>query len=242
MEDLIKLKDEEIFKLGKLKDALKIQVQKLKEKLEEPKAPAYPNLSPQLESSQNDLEEANEKMRKMTVEMEKLQEKVSEFEKVPLTPEKLMEQLKKGMFTLGQQNFSIEKKMDQLLEKIEAGDFGSVKPSSASSYRSPGLTQSQHTPVSHTKEIKVRKPSDILHKRQDQATKKPLKPISVPGGDKKMITLPYIEAGQAIICPHCQEQDYGEQPDHSRILSYAPVKKYAKKYYCKSCRKEWRYE
>ena len=245
MEDLIKVKDEEIAQLNKLKSALKTQVQKFKvqieelnKKLEEPKAPAYPDLSPQMENSQNELEKAQENLSKMALEKEKLQERITELEKEPQTPEKLMEQLKTGMFKLGQQNFSIEEKIDQLLS--------TPKTSSPSSYRSPGLTQAQNLPVSHKKEVKVRKPSDILHKRQDQATEKPVKPLrdpaSVPAGDKKILTLPYVEAGKSIVCPHCDEQDYGEQPDHSRILSYAPVKKYAKKYYCKSCRKEWRYE
>ena len=253
MEELLKAKDAQIDQLGKLKDALKTQVMKLKEQVTEliknsegTKAPAYPDLSPQFEASQIKLDDANQKLLKMTVEKEKLQEKVLELEKVPLTPEKLMEQLKKGMLTLGQQNFSIEEKIDQLKEKIGAGNIGVTKPSSTSSYVSSGLSQTQHTPISHTKEVKVRKPSDILHKRQDQAPKKALKPLqdsaAVPTGDKKLITLPYVEAGQSIVCPHCGEQDFGEQPDQSRILSYAPVKKYAKKYYCKSCRKEWRYE
>ena len=278
MEDLIKAKDETIAKMGMLKDALKNQVKTFKDeniqlkaqiaeltkKLEMPKAPTYPDLSVQLEASQKELETFQQTFRKMTVEKEKLAEQLAEaltdieklkveLEKVPLSPEKLMDQLKTGMFKLGQQNFSIEGKLDQLIQKIGTGVTSIAKTSSPSSYISPGLTQSQ--PHSQTGEVHVRKPSDNVRKPSDNVRKpsdqvktketpsKPLRDVAPLGGRSEIKTLPYpTEAGGAIICPHCGKQDYGETPDQSRILSYVPIKKYAKKYYCKSCRKEWRYE
>ena len=124
MEDLVKIKEAEVAQLTQVKDALRAQVKKFREEINslnkkienlenEPKIPPYPDLSEKLK----DQEEKNKK----------LMEEIESLKKEPLSPEKLMEQLKKGMFNLGQQNASIESKIDSFLEQVEKVFKGKTK-------------------------------------------------------------------------------------------------------------------
>ena len=56
-----------------------------------------------------------------------------------------------------------------------------------------------------------------------------------------IITVSRPFEGKSIKCPRCGEQDYREQQDRTKIISYVPVQKFGKKYYCKRCRCEWRF-
>ena len=165
-----------------------------------------------------------------------MKEEIEELKKEPLSPEKLMEQLKKGMFNLGQQNASIESKIDSLLGKVGKGYNGSSHAGYEKKEKFPDRTGKSF--VSEPEEIKPRKPSDNLVKK---SVEKPLQkkiPTKVEHGAIKSISYP--EDG-VIKCPHCGEQHFQEQENKSKIISYAPIKKYAKKYYCKNCRGEWDY-
>ena len=240
MEDLLKIKEAELAQLTEVKNALRGQVKKfreennsLKEKVEklekEPKIPSYPDLS-------SELKEQEEKNISLSEENESLKEKVEELEKVPLSPEKLMEQLKKGMFNLGKQNASIESKIDNFLEKVEKGNKGNVNGKFKRKKPVSDL-QEKHV-VSEPKKIVTRKPSDILKKKLEKEIPKKKISTKVEKGTIKSISYP--DDG-VLKCPHCGEQNYQEQQNKKKIISYAPIKKYAKKYYCKICRMEWQY-
>ncbi|MHA1585371.1 MAG: hypothetical protein ACTSVU_08990 [Promethearchaeota archaeon] len=315
MEELIKLKDEEIAQLTKVKDLLRGQVKKLRDenislkntqpttnpedltkisdlekqitdltqknseltKIIQEKEILLETTQKAAESSKNDFSQELEKQGKIkesldlmkknleeiSLERDKLKE---ELEKQPLSPEKLMEQLKTGMLKLGQQNFSINKKVDQILESIENGGFTPSQTISKQSYRSPAVqtdpslktvspTESHSRGRSGLKSPAVstgiprepevspdtsvyqqRKPSDVM-KSQKSSASATTKNVA-PGG---ILSVPYPNDG-AIKCPHCGAQNFVEQEDHTRVLSYVPIKKYAKKYYCKTCRAEWKYD
>lgn len=246
----------------KLKDNNK----KLKEKLKEieQKEPPYPDLSKDLEDAKSKIKETKEYLLRKQKDLEKLREKfnnidnekaeleaeLEELKKEPLSPEKLMEQLKTGMFKLGKQNFSIETKIDSILEKFENTGKSSLQKGISKKYTSPGLSQSnvsKSSPLVKEKPFKARKPSDILKSAPEKVEKKvekkkqDLKSKHTPIPNDGIITIIYPEDG-AIKCPNCGEQHFQEIDNKKKIIAYAPIKKYAKKYYCKACRSEWDYK
>ncbi|MHA1720681.1 MAG: hypothetical protein ACTSWX_12510 [Promethearchaeota archaeon] len=244
MEELLKAKDNELNQLTKVKDALRDQAKKLKEEIEslnakidklenEPKEPTYPDLS-------EDLKEQKEENKKILEENKTLKEKIEELEKKPLSPEKLMEQLKKGMFNLGQENATLDAKVDKILKHLEK--FERSEPSEKIEDNSSNLKSLEKPKIPEPEKILTRKPSDILKL-------KPKTDEKLSGGSKKesfgmsssIKTIQYPKDG-VIKCPHCGEQNYQEQENKKKIISYSPIKKYAKKYYCKICRGEWDYE
>ena len=240
MEDLLKIKEAELAQLTQVKDALRDQVKKFRneiktlnekiEKLEnEPKIPTYPDLS-------NELKEQKEIHKKLSEENESLKEKIEELRKVPLSPEILMEQLKKGMFSLGQQNASIESKIDRFLEQVGKDYNGN---SQAKFEKEEKISDLQEKPeISEPEKVIARKPSDILKKKPIEENSQKNIHTEVELGIIKSILYP--EDG-VLKCPHCGEQNFAEQQNKNKIISYAPIKKYAKKYYCKICRGEWDY-
>ncbi len=138
-------------------------------------------------------------------------------------------------------------------------------------YSSPGLSQSNYDatpkPSSLSANKNARKPSDILKPANtanlSSDISKESKPVQVAssgnpkqekvnsakqsimqnkasgmGGD--ILTIPYPDDG-AIKCPKCGKQEFAEQENKMKVLSYVPIKKYAKLYYCKACRSKWDY-
>ncbi len=240
MEDLLNIKEAELAQLTEVKNALRGQVKKfreeissLKEKVEklekEPKIPTYPDLS-------SELKEQEEKNKNLSEENESLKEKVEELKKEPLSPEKLMEQLKKGMFNLGKQNASIESKIDNILEQVDKGYTGNSKVEFKK--EKTQLDLQKRPVVSEPKKITTRKPSDILKKKPVGEISQKKIPVKMELGTIKSISYP--DDG-VLKCPHCGEQNFQEQQNKKKIISYAPIKKFAKKYYCKICRGEWDY-
>jgi predicted nucleic acid-binding Zn-ribbon protein len=241
MEDLLKIKEAELTQLTQVKDVLRAQVKKFREEINslnqkiellenEPKKPSYPDLS-------DELKDQEEKNKKLLEEIELLKKEIEELKKEPLSPEKLMEQLKKGMFTLGKQNASIESKIDSILEQVEKGYQGNTKVEVEKKEKAWVL---QKKPAdSEPEKIIARKPSDVLKKKPVEEIPKKKIPAKVEIGTIKSISYP--EDG-VIKCPHCGEQSFQEQQNKKKIISYAPIKKYAKKYYCKICRGEWNFD
>jgi len=182
------------------------------------------------------LKKQEEKHKKLLEENETLKGEIEELKKEPLSPEKLMEQLKKGMFTLGKQNASIESKIDSILEHVEKGY--QTKPKAEFEKKENFSSRPQKSFVSEPEKTISRKPSDILKKKPEEEIPKKKFPSKVELGTIK--SLSYPEDG-VIKCPHCGEQSFQEQPNKKKIISYAPIKKFAKKYYCKICRGEWDY-
>jgi hypothetical protein len=73
----------------------------------------------------------------------------------------------------------------------------------------------------------------------EEGSEKKGKEAETPGGG--IITVPYPSDG-SIVCPKCNKQNYQEMQDPSNVVAYAPVKKFGRKFYCKSCRCNWRYK
>ncbi len=74
---------------------------------------------------------------------------------------------------------------------------------------------------------------------EEEGGEKKGKEAEIPGGG--IITVPYPSDG-SIVCPKCNKQNYQEMQDPSNVVAYAPVKKFGRKFYCKSCRCNWRYK
>ncbi len=74
---------------------------------------------------------------------------------------------------------------------------------------------------------------------EEEAGEKKGKETELPGAD--IITVPYPSDG-SIVCPKCNKQNYQEMQDPTNVVAYAPVKKFGRKFYCKSCRCNWRYK
>jgi hypothetical protein len=348
MEDLLKLKEEEITKLNKVKDALRGQVIKLKKENNEMKeqietlkqssnnepSTSYPDLELKLKNAENQVKSLTKEKKDLKFELKKIRVKAklpgsnidldSDDEEDEV--QKMLEQVKNGMFKLGQQNFTIDNKIDSLLEKIEslatsgiamnasaASMSGGPGPSAASQYKpmgkkplssqkeyiSPGLaptpTEEEDNKAEEEPEpeFRRRRPSDILKAREgankekeekkkaeldaetdhvvkpsglktpkvsfgvkDSAKKTPIsdedtpqegpeeEPAPKPKSPVKLFhgikTVPYPEDG-VILCPSCEAQNFQEMQNKAKIISFTPVKKYGKKYYCKKCRSEWDY-
>jgi hypothetical protein len=363
VEELLKIKDEELSKLVKLKDAMRDNIVKLKEEnnalkeeIEKVKSEQTSQVGtsyPDLEATIKKLEEQNASLLKAKedaeFELKKIKvrgklggmpadsgDKSGDLPEEDLPVEKVITQLKNGMFKLGQQNFSIENKIDQLLEKLESGAVGVGSPGFANVGLSQGSipqgkpslsvglgggesasVRAGLTPTpaadsaSKDESFRPRRPSDLMggSKPKDEDKPKPAeeevahvrKPSSLaaplikiernePGDPKSKPEMgerirkpsdmaagspppkPTLDAepkaeplapvapavpGAGVIshalrtvdypadgvlkCPSCGGQKFTEMQNKAKIISFSPVKKYGKKYYCKDCRIEWDY-
>ena len=183
-----------------------------------------------------------------------------------------IKQLKNGMFKLGQQNFSIEQKMDKLLGNgsktaMPVNSFESHPPIPKNVPRKNIQVEDQQSPMKAVKLTPVPKkavnqptipaksksglksptvsvPPPDTSTYYDPTPEKPKKPKKVASSapnKHELLTIPK-PSGASIVCPHCGEQNFVEQQDRSRIISYVPIQKFGTKYGCKVCRGEWRYQ
>lgn len=279
---------------------LEAKIKSLEEKLSESDT-QIKNLSQQNKTLTSELENA-----KKGAEKSSSDEKGSETEsgqEGPIPVEKLLNQVKNGMFKLGQQNFSIEQKIDTILEQLQNVNVPTASVSAMPMHGTGGIalkgqsiaspsrvSQDDAAPIrkpsdlarvkdakkednsNADEEVHVRKPSDRLRSikseseslkdqdapvrraglsapkvqlkedQQDEPKKTEDTPVSKSGGISKTIrTIKHPEDG-IIKCPDCGAQSFQEMENHAKIISFAPVKKYGKKYYCKICRIEWDYD
>ncbi len=216
MEELIKAKDEQIAKLNNLKDLLKQQI-----------------LS---------LQEENTKLKNELFEIE---EKIKQLPKdVTHTPDY------QSMFN------AINAKLTSIVEKL---DVISVEGLVTSSSEPTPKSKSKSKPKAvneadikkaepHPAEMGLLKPSSLFDdsdstpEPQAQQQKAPA-PQSAPvasfhAADPRSLhrtvqEIPYPENG-VIQCPKCNKMEFQEMPEPARGS-------FAKKYYCKKCRAEWRF-
>jgi hypothetical protein len=111
---------------------------------------------------------------------------------------------------------------------------------------SPGKTPD---PGKESSDDRIKKPSDRSRPPDDAKAACPDKTktedagkpeISVPGG-KQVKTVPFPK-DEKIVCPTCNSKLWQEMENRAKIISFVPVKKYGKKYYCKKCGEEWDYK
>jgi hypothetical protein len=216
MEELIKAKDEQIAKLNNLKDLLKQQI-----------------LS---------LQDENTKLKNELFEIE---EKIKQLPKdLTQTPDH------QSMFN------SINAKLTSIVEKL---DVISVEGMVSSASVPTPKTKSKSKPKavneedikkaeSHPAEMGLLKPSslfgDLDPTSEPQAQQQPApapqtaSAASFHAADPRSLhrtvqEIPYPENG-VIQCPKCSGQQFQEMPEPARGS-------FAKKYYCKKCRAEWRF-
>lgn len=220
LEELIKAKDEQIAKLNNLKDLLKKQI-----------------LS---------LQEENTKLKNELFEIE---EKIKQLPKdLTQTPDY------QSMFN------SINAKLTSIVEKLDVISVeGMVSSAAASKPKSKSKGKSKPKAVNedsikkaepHPAEMGLLKPSSLFsdsdstpapqvnEPAQQQAAPQAAPAASFHAADprslqRKVQEIQYPESG-VIQCPKCNGQQFQEMPEPARGS-------FAKKYYCKKCRAEWRF-
>jgi len=181
---LSKIKDMMREQLTKVKDEnnhLKEDLEKAKIAAEKNPATIYPDLEKKLKQTEDkckSLEEANKKLTEDLAKnkstpsttspssTEKKEEKKSDVsgetlsEDAPIPMDTLLKQVKTGMFKLGQQNFSIEQKIDSLLELLSSGAGVAKAPIS----ESPGMAMASNVSIKKPmgEQAAIRKPSEMM--------------------------------------------------------------------------------
>jgi hypothetical protein len=216
MEDLIRAKDEQIEKLNNLKELLKQQI--------------------------ISLQEENSKLKSELYEMEEL------FKQIP------KEKSSKPDFQSSLN--SINAKLTTIVEKLDDLSVQQL----VSSPTSPKKSKSKTKPKAinedtikkaepHPAEIGLIKPSSLFSDSEIQPTPEktqpeqevqpsPVDPSAYHAADPRslqrtVMEIDYPDNG-VILCPKCGKGEFQEMPEPMRGS-------FAKKYYCKKCRQEWRF-
>ncbi len=231
MEELIKAKDEQIAKLNNLKELLKKQI-----------------LS---------LQEENTKLKNELFEIE---EKIKQLPKdFTQTPDY------QSMFN------SINAKLSTIVEKLDvmsvegfvsSASSSAPKPKTKSSSKSKAVNEDEIKKAEpHPAELGLLKPSSLfsdpepapaaksngpqLYQEHEKPTTPPESQEIAPAQaasfhaadprslQRQVLEIEYPENG-VVQCPKCNGQQFQEMPEPARGS-------FAKKYYCKKCRQEWRF-
>ncbi|MHA1729337.1 MAG: hypothetical protein ACTSWY_11475 [Promethearchaeota archaeon] len=240
IEELLRIKDEQIEKLAKIKDMLKGKINetkmenaRLKEEID--------RLNGQIQTG---------KMQNVDLNVESQKSTIGNAE--------ILKMLEKN-----------EKKIDLIFDKMEELITSRVKKESRNmpetqKYTPYTPTQTQISQKSGQQRIQYpQKPSDILKMQQTEKTETPFEhvrtrsapktpqPVNMiktqiptePNPNKSILfqglmMVPYPESG-SIVCPKCGAQNWRKTDNKDKIISFGI---YAKKYYCKTCRCEWEFE
>ncbi|TFG19086.1 MAG: hypothetical protein EU530_07320 [Promethearchaeota archaeon] len=220
MEELIKAKDEQIAKLNNLKDLLKQQI-----------------LS---------LQEENTKLKNELFEIE---EKIKQLPKDPTyTPDY------QSMFNaINAKLTSIVEKLDGMSVEAMVSSASDLTPKSKSKSKPKAVNEEDVRKAEpHPAERGLLKPSSLFSDSDSSPSpqaKEPVKqpvtpaPQTAPSASfhaadprslhRQVMEIEYPDTG-VIQCPKCNKMEFQEMPEPARGS-------FAKKYYCKKCRQEWRY-
>jgi len=105
--------------------------------------------------------------------------------------------------------------------------------------KSSGRTKAREAPEPRAAPKEIKEEQKERKKEAAESAGEKVSATNPPGG--KIITAEYPADG-SIVCPKCGKQNYQEMQDPTVIVAYAPVKKFGRKFYCKSCRCNWRYK
>jgi len=181
---LSKIKDmmrEQLTKVKEENNHLKEDLEKAKIAAEKNPATIYPDLEKKLKQTEDQLKSLEDANKKLTEDLakskssssasptsatEKKDEKKSEVsgdslsEDAPIPMDTLLKQVKTGMFKLGQQNFSIEQKIDSLLELLSTGAGAAKTPMP----ESPGMAMASNISIKKPmgEQAAIRKPSEMM--------------------------------------------------------------------------------
>jgi hypothetical protein len=224
MEELIKAKDEQIEKLNDLKELLKNQILSLQEENTKLK---------------NDLFEIEEKIRQLPMDNSPKPNYQDTFNsinaKLSIIEEKLDKITVEGLVSKASlpqsksipQDNPVNKKSIQKTKSAPAKQ-GLLKPSSLfpeleeeSPKQSTGPQLYQEKPSKQNSEKSEPHPTESFHAADPRSLQRTVMEIDYP------------ENG-VIQCPKCGKMDFNEMPEPARGS-------FAKKYYCKKCRQEWRF-
>lgn len=269
----------------------KVEALEMKEKLlkaEEQAANACKSSYPELEKQIKQLGEQNQELKSENEQLKKFFNSVDEFNKI-------LQQLKTGLYNVGEQNAESHKKLDALTEMI--GKMGAPPPIKSQEV-SPGSQEPTPSSPLQSQEsdiIRRKKPSEIMNatieaqKPQEEPSKtesvehgrrpsevakeraerpqistdksikkessskeanpkeagaesveeKP-KPITMP--ETRIVNTVSYPSDGIIACPKCGAKTFQEMENRNKIITFTPVKRYGKKYFCKKCFEEWDYQ
>jgi hypothetical protein len=216
MEELIKAKDEQIAKLNNLKELLKEQILSLQEENTKLK---------------NELFEIEEKIKQLPKESIEKPDYHSMFNSINAKLASIVEKLDvlsvEGLDT-SKEPKPLNKPKGKYSEPHPA-ERGLIKPSSLFTDPEPQPTAQSKGPQLYQE---PEKPQNLPESQQtaQAASFHAADPRSL---QRQVLEIDYPENG-VVQCPKCNGQQFQEMPDPTRGS-------FAKKYYCKKCRQEWRF-
>ncbi len=278
MEELLKIKEQELARLAQIKELLQQKLAEetnranvLQKELELLKAQGNavpPQMKEEMAQIRAEVGHVAEKMPKLEEKVDQILTNLTQF----LTKVRVASKMAKPPAAEGQSAATTETKEPTPSRPLKPSDLLRATPES-----SEGEAEKPAPAVVSTK------PSEVLKRHQEQeeaetaakqeavaattekAKKSRVKTTSAAAGEtpseessteqeadeKKgketelpgagIITVPYPSDG-SILCPKCNKQNYQEMQDPTNVVAYAPVKKFGRKFYCKSCRCNWRYK
>ncbi|MBN2155778.1 MAG: hypothetical protein JW776_07025 [Candidatus Lokiarchaeota archaeon] len=215
MENLIKAKDEQIAKLNDLKELLKQQILSLQEENTKLK---------------NELFEMEEILKQIPEECAPIPDYQSMFTAITAKLNIIVEKLDElSMAKLEPFTKSQGRNITPSISTSKKQDIGLIKPSSLFS-PSEVDPQSVSSEAQLYKELVQKPPEFEEEPTPNLASFNAADPRSL---QRQVVEIDYPENG-IIQCPKCGKMECQEMPDPGRGS-------FAKKYYCKKCRQEWRY-
>jgi uncharacterized phage infection (PIP) family protein YhgE len=222
MEELIKAKDEQIAKLNDLKELLKKQILSLQEENTKLK---------------NDLFEIEEKIKQLPKEVSQIPDYQSMFNSINAKLTAIVEKLDiisvEGIASPANPKAPSKSKSKAINEssiKIaepHPAEQGLLKPSSLFTDPEPVPAVQPKGPQLYQEATSQQPP---LESQESSTSFHAADPRSL---HRTVMEIPYPDTG-IIQCPKCNGQQFQEMPEPARGS-------FAKKYYCKKCRQEWRF-
>lgn len=223
MEELIKAKDEQIAKLNNLKEILKQQIISLQEE------------NTQLK---NELYEIEDKIKQLPKESNPKPDYQSMFTSINAKLSTIVEKLEiisvEGSVFMEDAKPSEKPKAinESQVKKSEShpAEQGLIKPSSLfSEPESAPPPQSKGSKL-YQESTQVQLPPESQESQVQSASFHAADPRSL---NRQVMEIVYPDNG-VVQCPKCSGQNFQEMPEPARGS-------FAKKFYCKKCRQEWRY-
>ena len=229
MEELIKAKDEQIAKLNNLKDLLKQQILSLQEE------------NTQLKNELFEIEEKIKQLPRETTEKPDYQSMFNSINaKLASIVEKLdvmsVEELVSSEAPPRKKSKSKSKSKPKVvnedqIKKAEPhpAELGLLKPSSLFSDPEPAPTPKSNNPQLYQESAQQQPPPEP----QQAAPAASFHAADPRSLHRTVMEIQYPDSG-VVQCPKCNGQQFQEMPEPARGS-------FAKKYYCKKCRQEWRF-
>lgn len=271
-EQLLEIKDQEIAQLSKIKNILQQKLVEASQKIKDLQIQFHITTDLPTDGEETDAIALQEKNRSVTSpvtdlegEMEPEAEKTREGRKLvrsefSLSLEEKIDQILHSVNELlSKIKFASKLPPPKTSPPESAGQTEETRHARA--FKPSDILRRQQTEATpmveeeegaqNEEEEEVEEPSSKISKRQEPEFEEKgeklerkgqgeQEPAHVPA-DSGILTLDYPADG-SIVCPKCGKQKFQELQDPSVVVSFAPVKKFGRKFSCKSCRTVWRYK